>query len=124
MLEKEIHKKVVSYLRNLQSSQITPPFIFFHVKNDVGFRRGNFFYDLKPLGVLSGVPDFIFLVNKNNIPSAFFLELKTKRGRLSENQKKFILDAKTLGFNCLVSYGLEQALQAVTLILEKQKDKI
>lgn len=109
--EVDLHKGVVQLLRTYQK---TTEFIFFHIKNDVGRRRNNFFYDLKPLGILPGVPDICFLLPNGNIT---FLELKTKQGKLSDNQKKFIFQAEKLNHNIIVGYGWDDILKKIKKIL-------
>ena len=109
--EKDLHKALVKLLRLYQNSH---NFVFFHVKNDVGARRGNFFYDLKPMGVLSGVADFCFLKENGE---TVFLEIKTKKGRLSDNQKKFFSDIASLGHTAYVAYGWEDILETVDKII-------
>lgn len=108
--EKDLHKNLVKLLRVCQK---THNFLFFHVKNDVGARRGNFFYDLKPMGVLPGVFDFC-IVKKNEI---YFLEIKTKSGKLNKNQKNFLEKVSKLGHKALVAYGWDDILKKVENIL-------
>ena len=112
--EKSLHKNLVKLLRLYQNSI---DFIFFHVKNDVGARRGNFFYDLKHLGVLSGVADFC-IVKQGEVN---FLEIKTSKGRLSMNQKKFQEDVTALGHKSYVAYGWDDILEKVDNIIFKEK---
>lgn len=97
-------------MRNHQESH---DFLFFHVKNDVGVRRGHFFYDLKPLGVLPGVADFC-IVKPGKV---VFLEIKKKKGKLSENQKNFLNSVKNLGHEAYVAYGWEDILEKIYKIL-------
>lgn len=113
-LEKTLRRRLVKVLHHCQQSL---NFIFFHVKNDVGIRRGRFFYDLKPDGVLSGVADFCFLKED----SVEFLEIKTCRGVLSDNQKLFIKDASSLGYKVHVAYGWEDIVEKVNQILGVEK---
>jgi len=101
---------LVKLLRNHQESH---DFLFFHVKNDVGMRRGHFFYDLKPLGVLPGVADFC-IVKPGKV---VFLEIKKKKGKLSENQKNFLNSVKNLGHEAYVAYGWEEILEKIYKIL-------
>lgn len=108
--EKELHKSLVRLLRLYQNSH---DFLFFHVKNDVGLRRDRFFYDLKPMGVLPGVADFC-IIKKGEV---VFLEIKTVKGRLSENQKKFLSDVSFLGHKVYVAYGWEDILEKVDEII-------
>lgn len=108
--ERSLHKSLVKLLHLYQN---TDEFIFFHVKNDVGARRGNFFYDLKPMGVLPGVADFC-IIKPNEV---VFLEIKTKKGRLSENQKTFIEEVQKLGHRAFVAYGWDDILKKTDEII-------
>ena len=112
--EKILHKQLVKLLRIYQNSV---DFIFFHVKNDVGARRGNFFFDLKHLGVLPGVADFCIVKAGKTI----FFEIKTKKGRLSPNQKVFLENVKRLGHQAIVAYGWDDILEKVDNIIFNKK---
>lgn len=109
--EKELHKNLVKLLRQLQNSH---DFLFFHIKNDVGMRRNNFFYDLKSLGVLPGVADFCIMTSD----SIVFLEIKTKKGKLSPKQKVFLKDVKRLGHQAFVAYGWDDILEKTKKIIK------
>ncbi len=112
--EYTLHKRVVKYLTLLQK---TKPFIFFHVKNSDGARfrqgKGHFYFDFSSLGVLSGVPDFVIMLPDAKMN---FLELKTVRGRLSQNQKKFKQEAEDLGYTVFVSKGWENTVEIIDSI--------
>ena len=108
--EKDLHKSLVKLLRHKQETQ---NFIFFHVKNDVGRRANGFFYDLKPMGVLPGVADFCILKEGETI----FFEIKTEKGRLSDNQKIFLKNVQELGHRTYVAYGWDDILEKVEKIL-------
>ena len=108
--EKTLHTALVKLLRLYQNSH---DFLFFHVKNDVGARRGNFFFDLKHLGVLPGVADFCIVKSGQMV----FFEIKTKKGRLSPNQKIFLENVKRLGHQATVAYGWDDILEKVDKII-------
>lgn len=108
--EKDLHKHIVKFLKTLQKMH---NFIFFHVKNDVGRRENHFFFDLHSLGVLPGVSDFCILKPGETI----FLEIKTKSGRLSKNQKNFLDQIKALGHKGFVSYGWKESHDTILTIL-------
>jgi len=112
--EKQLHKRLVKLLSIYQK---THRFVFFHIKNDVGRRNGKFFYDLKPMGVLPGVSDFCLLLDGKTV----FLEIKTEKGRLSENQKIFIKNAQSLGHDAQVAYGWDDILEKLDNIILKKK---
>ena len=109
--EKTLHKALVKYLNILQK---TRAFEFFHVKNDVGIRKGGFFFDLKPLGVKSGVPDFVFLLPSGSVK---FLEIKRLKGYLSKNQKAFIQKLQELNHEVHVGKGWDGIMEKVKEIL-------
>ena len=111
VLEKDLHKNLVRLLRQKQKDQ---KFVFFHIKNDVGRRANGFYFDLKPLGVLRGVADFCFLLEKGK---TVFLEIKTDKGKLSENQKDFMEDLQDLDHQMYVAYGWEDIIEKVNKIL-------
>jgi hypothetical protein len=108
--EKDLHKQLVKLLRHKQTTQ---NFLFFHVKNDVGRRANGFFYDLKPMGVLPGVADFCILKEGETI----FFEIKTSKGKLSDNQKIFLKNVQELGHKTYVAYGWDDILEKVKKIL-------
>ena len=112
--ERDLHKNLVKLLHLYQHSH---DFIFFHVKNDVGARRGNFFYDLKPMGVLPGVADFCIVKSGQTI----FFEIKTKKGKLSLNQKNFLENVKRLGHQAIVAYGWDDILEKIDKIIFNEK---
>jgi len=114
--EKVLHKRLVQLLRLYQDSH---DFLFFHVKNDVGARRDRFFHDLKPMGVLPGVADFC-IVKQDEV---VFLEIKTLKGRLSDNQKRFLEKVSRLGHRSYVAYGWEDIVEKVERILGKGDGK-
>lgn len=69
------------------------------------------------MGVLPGVADFCFLGKER----VLFLEIKTEKGRLSENQQKFISDIRELGHETQVAYGWDEIQQKVEDFLEGEK---
>ena len=108
--EKDLHKRLVKLLKERQDHY---DFLFFHVKNDVGASRGQRFYDPRPLGVLAGVADFCIL----NTRGVYFLEIKTLKGRLSDEQKRFLVEVNLLGHCGLVAFGWSDILGKVENIL-------
>ena len=108
--EKDLHKQLVVLLNIYKK---TNDFMFFHIKNDVGARKNNFFYDLNKLGVLFGIPDFCF-IQKNKV---FFLEIKTTKGKLSGKQKDVINQLQIFNIPCYVAFGWEEIKKNVKKIL-------
>ena len=96
--ERVLHKRLV---KMLQDRRACDEFFFFHIKNDIGSSRGCPFYDPRPLGVVAGVADFCILREGR----AYFLEIKADKGRLSKEQRQFLVDVNRLGHVGLVGFG-------------------
>ena len=63
----------------------------------------------KAMGVVAGVPDFfLFLPGKN-----LAIELKTKVGRVSEQQQQWLDLLHAQGFETTVAYGVNAAISFV-----------
>jgi hypothetical protein len=60
---------------------------------------------LKATGVLKGVPD-LFVPSKK-----LFIEVKTEKGKLSDDQKTIILKLTNYCYRCVVCYGLEDCIK-------------
>ena len=67
------------------------------------------FYDPRPLGILKGAADFCIL----NKRGTCFLEIKTLNGRLSDEQRQFLIDVNRLGQVGLVAFGWSDILAKV-----------
>ena len=105
--ERDLHKRLVKLLKERQAHD---DFLFFHVKNDVGASRGQRFYDPRPLGVLAGVADFCILAKGKT----YFLEIKSDKGRLSNEQKTFLVDVNRLGHSGLVGFGWDDIMDKLS----------
>jgi len=77
---------------------------------------------LKKSGVKAGVPDIlIFTPPPNGIGSGFALELKRpasegkRKGSVSNSQRVWLQNLRSLGWRAEVAYGLEHALNILTL---------
>ena len=114
-MERNLHKSIVKLLRKKQSHN---EFLFFHIKNDVGSSRNTRFYDPRPLGVLAGVADFCILRNGKT----YFLEIKSDKGRLSKEQRKFLVDVNRLGHVGVVGFGWNDIMDKLDSIFnDKQR---
>lgn len=80
--------EIANYLR-AKTLEGECPFVWFHVANEGYFSASNKirFWGMikKAIGKFPGIADYIFLGNGK----CFALEIKTKKTRQSENQKKF-----------------------------------
>lgn len=88
---------------------------FVYINNNYPDLRGHFFHvpnenqhKLVSLGVLSGVPDFIFLK-----PTTWAMELKHGKGRLSEAQIKIHAKWTENNIRTFVVYNQSQVIQAL-----------
>mgnify|MGYP003627012433 CR=1 FL=1 len=64
---------------------------------------------MKRAGYVKGVPDLQIMEARHNYYS-LFIELKTKKGRLSPYQKEWIDDLNNKGYMAKCCYGLDEAL--------------
>lgn len=62
----------------------------------------------RQMGVRSGVPDLFYPIPMNGY-HGLFIEMKTKKGRLDVNQKKWIKVLNDLGYKAVVAHGWEKA---------------
>ena len=70
------------------------------------------------MGVDVGSPDLLLYTRKYDVTYFLFLELKKKKGKLSESQKEWneIFDKSYKSKNCIrdVAYGFEQARNIIS----------
>jgi hypothetical protein len=72
---------------------------------------------LKAEGARRGVPDLILAVKRGPY-GAMFLELKTIKGRQSEDQKAYQLLLIGQGYHCAVAHSWEEATRQITAYLK------
>lgn len=115
MKEKEIQRAVADFLNQ---ANIT----YTHVANEgkslsvVKSKIGDNAYfsileELKQQGVKKGVPDVLIFESPPNFADkkGLALELKTKSGRLTEPQEKWLHKLTEIGWLCAYTEGLDQA---------------
>lgn len=71
---------------------------------------------LKAEGVKSGVPD-CFLAVPIGGDCGMFIEMKSPKGKLSENQKEWINALSSSGYKCAVCYSFDEAKEVITKYL-------
>ena len=74
----------------------------------------------KGQGMLSGVPDLFLPVPKNGY-HGLFIEMKSEKGRLTENQQWFLTNAESVGHKTVVCYGSKEAIAAIQAYYDQQK---
>lgn len=104
--EAAIQKAIVQHLK----LRAAPGVFYFSIPNG-GWRSPVEAAIMKSTGTRPGVPD-LCLVHEGK---AYFLELKSETGRVSEHQLKAIDDINEAGGFACVAYGLDAALQILTM---------
>ena len=66
----------------------------------------------KGQGMLSGVPDLFLPVPKNGF-HGLFIEMKSEKGRVTENQHWFLTNAESVGYKTAVCYSAKEAISAI-----------
>lgn len=109
MTEHQIHASILRYLRSV----LPHGWIVMHVPNG-GSRNPIEGARMKALGVVAGWPDIsIYGGGHNHGGSAFFMEVKSAKGRLSNCQHRIIDQLKDMGFPVAVVRSIEDARELV-----------
>lgn len=103
MLESDLQKYFVKIL-------YTIPSIFFHSVPNESKRTHYYGNHLKKMGLRSGVPDMIILKDGE----VFYIELKSKNGKLTKNQKFIKEEIIENGGN----YFLLNSIESINLFLK------
>ena len=102
MTENEEQKQLIQWCRTRPELQF-----LFHIPNESvggqGWQIRN-----RQLGVKSGVPDLMLPIPSQGY-HGLFIEMKTKTGRLSEHQRRWIEALNKLGYLAVVAHGWENA---------------
>lgn len=102
--EKQLHLSVAQYL----NIALTPPDTYTTMPlGGGGLVRGAL---LKAVGTKAGIPDLLIL----RAGRAYWIELKTKRGSLSEQQRLMAVDLKAAGCEWCVCRSVEEVEQRLT----------
>lgn len=100
----------------LQSGKYPELRLLFHIPNG-GKRNAREAARFKKMGVKSGVPDLFLPVAKKGF-HGLWIEMKSKKGRLSENQIAFLKELDKQSYKTAVCYGWEEAAQTLTNYLK------
>lgn len=106
MTETQEQKQLIQWCRTDPRYQY-----LFHIPNETVGGQGWIIRN-RQLGVKSGVPDLFYPVPMGGF-HGLFIEMKTKTGRVSQEQKKWIAALETFGYKCVVARGWEDARQAL-----------
>lgn len=90
----------------------------FHIPNG-GYRNLREAKKLKLMGVKKGVSD-LFLAYPNLIYHGMWQELKTEKGKLSEEQEEWIFRMRQVGFACEVVRSVNESINFFLSYLNNQ----
>ena len=76
----------------------------------------------KGQGMLSGVPDLFLPVPKNGF-HGLFIEMKSEKGKITDNQHWFLTNAESLGYKTAVCYSAKEAISAIEAYYGKETIK-
>ena len=83
----------------------------FHIPNESVGGQGWLIRN-RQMGVKAGVPDLFYPVPAQGY-HGMFIEMKTKTGRISKSQAKWIKALETVGYKCVIAHGWEEARDAL-----------
>ena len=72
------------------------------------------------MGVKAGVPDLFYPVPAHGY-HGLFIEMKADKGRVSEQQKRWIKALETFGYRCVVAHGWEEARRELEWYVRNQE---
>lgn len=75
---------------------------------------------LKACGLVVGQSDLFLAVPRNGY-HGLFIEMKSLKGRLSDDQDAFITDMLTMGYDCYVAFGADEAIEKIKNYMEEKQ---
>jgi hypothetical protein len=102
--EERIHRSVVHYLRT-----VLPPSWLIHHSPNGGWRSKTEAGVFKALGVIPGWPDISIFGEEAKGCQAWFLEVKSSDGRLTDVQRDCHNRLRELGFPVAVVHSIDEA---------------
>lgn len=100
----------------LQSGKYPELALLFHIPNG-GKRDAREAARFKRMGVKPGVPDLFLPVPRGKF-HGLFVELKSSKGKLSDNQKRWLQDLAMNGYAACVCFGFDEAKTDIIKYLE------
>ena len=83
----------------------------FHIPNESVGGQG-WIVRNRQMGVRSGVPDLFYPVPLHGW-HGLFIEMKSKSGRMSRDQKRWFDILNAFGYKCVIAHGWEEAKKAL-----------
>ncbi len=109
--ESQIQQGVIRYWSQACQRYNVEEFLLFKISNE-GWRSPALGAIMKREGLRAGAPDLMLAIPRRGL-AGMFIELKGKDGRVSPEQRKFIMAANTQGYRALVCYCYEDAIEAI-----------
>lgn len=106
-----IHKTLMEWVHTHPQLKTIAKFIM-HFPNE-GKRTNSFGKLMKSFGMRAGVSDLFIALPRGGYHGAW-IELKSKKGRLSQAQVEFLEDMKSQDYFVSVCYSLDEAIMIVT----------
>ena len=91
----------------------------FHIPNETTGGRG-WIVRNSQMGCRKGVPDLMLPIPAGGY-HGLFVEMKTRRGKVSDNQQRWIDALNTFGYRAVVCYGWEAARDEIESYLAAVK---
>lgn len=90
------------------------PFIALHTMHIGNERKATYYagYIMKRMGVLKGASD-LFMAWPNGGYPGLFIEVKSKTGKLTKEQKEFLQRMRDRGYKALACYGAEEVINTM-----------
>lgn len=115
MTESQEQKQLIQWCRT------DPRFQYlFHIPNESIGGQG-WIVRNRQMGVRAGVPDLFYPVPMHGY-HGMFIEMKTTRGRLGPEQKRWISILETLGYKCVVAHGWIEAKEALEEYVKESQE--
>lgn len=76
----------------------------------------------KEQGMLSGVPDLFLPVPRQNY-HGLYIEMKSQKGRVTDNQEWFLSKTEGLGYKTVICYSAKEAISAIQAYYDQETIK-
>lgn len=90
--------------------------VLFSVPNEGKRSRSNA-NRMKAQGIVSGVADLVLAVARGGF-HGLFIEMKSEKGRQTDNQKRFQADVEKQGYKYIICHGFDEFTAEITKYLD------
>ena len=99
-------------------------FFYSHLANETYTDNQGVLAKRRAMGVKKGVPDYVIFINNNNENTIIWIEMKTKKGVQSPEQKDWEREInKVKGSQYFLCRSADEAIETVKEIYKKLKNK-